>query len=482
MNLQLNWGIFIIYCLGMLYIGIRGMLRTKNATDYYVAGRSFKLWIAVPLFAASFISSATMVGYTSFVYNNGYVMLVLYGAGLALGWILLQVMSTKFYNANESWVTTVDLYCRRYDDEKFMRPFMSIFNILYMIIYVVTGIMGVGTVLEVFLNIPYNVAVVVLGFVFLVYTTLGGMYSVAWTNVVQWILLTFCILLAAGFAVNKAGGLTAVNNAVFQVSNGAMHDPTVGGAFPISRTVGLSIGTGLSVPCLVYYHRIYFSLNSKKTAMSFVGISSIILTISYFAILLIGLSARVLLPDLADTQRTFPQIVTMMPSLLGAVAIAGVISAVQSTIDSQLLSAGSIAAHDVYQRLLFPNASPKQVMSASRWLTLGCGIASVLIALWRPGGIMDFYNLMIVVGPTVMFPTIFLGFYWKRITRAGAIFSVLFGAVFGILWLLFGPSNIPATLVILPLNLLLTIPVSLKTKPLPDDVVARFFPEKAEAK
>ncbi|WHH60504.1 sodium:solute symporter family protein [Petroclostridium sp. X23] len=475
MSLAFNWVAFVAYCLIMLYIGYKGMVRTKDADDYYVAGRSFNIYIAVPLFAASFISSASMVGFTSYAYSSGWSMLVLYGAGLAGGWIMLQLFAPKLYSSTEKWLTTPDLYSARYYDEKFMRPFMAIFNIFYMIVYIVIGIMGVGTVMEVFLKMPYHWAVLILGIVFLTYTTLGGMFSVAWTNVVQWLMLTVCILVTAAFALTKAGGLTSVNEYIFSVDS-AMHSPTVGGKLSLFYIFGLAIGNALNIPCLVYYHRIFFSLDSKRTAKSYIAVSAVFLIITYFAILFIGLAARKLLPDLANPSQAFPQIIMMMPFSIGAIAVAGIISAVQSTIDSQLLSAGSMAAHDVYNRILKPDATTEQVMSVSRWLTLLCGIIAVVTALIRPTGLMNLYNLIIVVGPTVLFPPLFLGLFWKRTTKPAGIFGVVFGLVAGIAWVVFGPKSIPATLIILPASLIAMIIISLNTTPPPSEIVKKFFP------
>ncbi len=482
MNYTWNWIIFVIYCFVMVYIGYLGYKKTQNIDDYYVASRSFGLGVAIPLFAASFISSASIIGYTGFAYGYGWSFLIKYGLGVALGWIGLQIFSPKIYNSNYTWYTTSDLFCARYYDEKFMRGFQGLFNAFYMFIYVVIGLTGIGTIMEVFLGISYFWAVVIVATIFLAYTVTGGMYSVAWTNVVQFILLTIGVFIAAIASVKSAGGIANINSVIANIEGGitnlvpgAMHSIDARGAVPLGQSIGMAIGIGLTCPCAIYYHRIYFSIKSKKVAGSFVGISALILAATYIAIGLIGMAGRIIVPELANTEQVFPTIIMKLPFVLSALIVAGVISAIQSTLDNQLLSAGSLATHDLYNKIYNKNATEEDLVKVSRIFTLLIGIFATIIALIRPALVIELYNFIMILIPTVLFPPLLLGLFWKRTTREAGIFGCAFGLIAGLLWILFGPENIPATLVVLPINIILMIIVSKFTPNPPVEVAEKFF-------
>jgi len=484
MNVTGNWIVFVTYGIVMLYIGFLGYKKAKTVEDFYVAGRTFGLEVAVPLFAASFISSASIVGYTGFAYGYGWSLIAMYPIGCAGGWILLQIFSNRIYNSKFEWYSTPDLYCSRYYDEGFTRIFMALFNICFMLIYIIIGLIGIGTILEVFLNAPYFLCVIIVAVILLIYTCLGGMYSVGWTNVVQWTLLTIGIVVAAVVALKMAGGLSNVNAAIYNVeggitnlTKGAMHSITAGGKISIGKIIGLVVGISLVCPCAVYYHRIFFSVRSKKVAGSFIGISAIFLVISYICIAIIGISTRVLLPNLKLTEHAFPSLVTIFPAVLALIIIAAIIAAIQSTLDNQLLSAGTMATNDIYCKFFIKNndTSGKNIMVVSRWITFLIGLIALIVALIRPGLVIQLYNFIMILAPTVLFPPLVLGLYWKRTTKEAEIFGSLFGLIGGLAWIFFGPKTLPATLVILPINIILMAIISLVTPEPPKHVIEKFF-------
>lgn len=480
-----NWIVFVIYCILMLFIGYIGYKKTRNIDDYFVASRSFGLGVAVPLFAASFISSASIVGYTGFAYGYGWSFLVKYGYGCALGWILLQVFASRLYNTNYKWYTTADLFCSRYYDEKFMRGFQGFFNSFAQLLYVIIGLTGIGTIMEIFLGLSYFWAVIIVAAIFLTYTVTGGMYSVGWTNVVQFILLAIGILAASFISVRLSGGIANINNAITNVEGGitnllpgAMHSIDAKGAVPLGQSIGMIVGIGAACPVAIYYHRIYFSIKSKNVAGSFVGISAILLAVLYIAIGLIGMSGRVLVPELTNTEQVFPSIVMLLPLFFSAIVITGIISAIQSTMDNQLLSAGSSVVNDLYAKLINKDVTDEELMERTRIITLAIGIIATIVALIRPALVIEIYNFIMILIPTVLFPPLLLGLFWEKTTREAGIFGCISGFIGGLLWIIFGPSNIPATLVILPINIVLMVIISKFTPEPPKEVIEKFFTSK----
>jgi SSS family transporter len=473
------WLVFLVYCAAMLYLGVLGMKRTKDADDYFVAGRSFGLWIAVPLFVATYITAGTMVGYAGYAYTQGWFLLSRYCIGLLFSMIMLQLFSRKFYNSKSAWYTTTDLFAERFEEEWFMRTILSVYLVINTLLSVIMGTMGIGTVLEVFLGLPYMWSIVIVGSVFIFYTAYGGMFSVAWTNVVQCILLFFCMVVASIWAVNAAGGLSVINAHLATLGEGdklgAMLTFTFNDQYSLPFIIGTWLNLAFTVPCYVYYQRIFFSLNSERTARAMIGFSSFAMMVVYFVVVLIGVAGTVLLPDLKNSEQIFPQIVLMMPAAFAALTVAGIVAAIQSSIDGQLLAASTIATHDFYKNVINKKATQKQLVKFSCYCTIVLGIVAMILAIIRPGSMMDLYNIIIALNASVIFPTMFLGLFWKRTTKHAAIFGLCFGAVGCYGWLQFGPRSIPPSLVIVPLALIGMVVISFYTKPVSDATIAKFF-------
>lgn len=480
MNMQVfYWVIFLIYCISMLYLGVLGMRRTKNSEDYFVAGRSFGLFVAVPLFTATYITAGTMVGYAGYAYEQGWFLLSRYCIGLIFSMIMLQLFSRKFYNAKSAWYTTTDVFAERFEEEKFMRSFLAVYLVVNTMLLVVMGIMGIGTVLEVFLGLPYMWSIIIVGAVFVFYTAFGGMFSVAWTNVVQCILLFFCMVIAAIWATNKAGGLSTVNAYLATLGEGdklgAMLTFTFNGEYGLPLIIGTWLNLAFTVPCYVFYQRVFFSLNSARTARGLIGYSAFAMMVVYFVVVLIGIAGTVLIPDLKNPEQIFPQIVLMMPPLFAGITVAGIVAAIQSSIDGQLLAASTLATFDLYKRSFNKNATQEQVMRFSCGCTIVLGIIAMILAIVRPGSMMDLYNVIITMNASVVFPTMLLGLFWKRTTKQAAIFGMCFGAVGCFVWMRYGPRSIPPSLVIVPIALASMCLISLATKPASEETLAKFF-------
>lgn len=477
MSSVLNWSFFIVYSIGMVILGYVGMRRSKTAEDYSVAGRNFPNRISIPLFAASFLSAASIIGFSGAAFDSGFSFLLLYPLGFAVGWLALQLMAMKF-RRGPSWNTTPDIFAERYYS-KFMRSWMALFYIAYMFLYVVIGLMGVGLIVSVFLGVDSRLAFLIVGVVFLAYTSMGGMYAVGWTNVVQFALLASGIALAAGFGLYKAGGLGNLFAELGAISGdgiaqGDLLDITRGGDYSANFLIGSAAALAGTVIVTTYYHRMFFSAKDDRRAGSFIGFSAPILLTLYVGIGVIGWTARVLLPSGTGQEEAFPSLIAMMPAVMAALVLTAVAAAVMSSIDTQLLSAGVMMSHDIYHKRLNPRATQRQIARVSRWSTLALGIAAIVLAMAEVALIIEIYNFFITIAATTLFVPLMLGLYWKRTTKEAGIVGTIVGCVGGVFWHVFGPASIHAVTVMVPLVLVLMVVVSVRTAPPPADVVARF--------
>jgi len=473
--MYIKWSIFILYCIGMLYIGWLGYKRTKSTSDYFVAGRTLGIWVAVPLFAAGFFSAASVVGQSAVAYKEGWSYFVIYPVGLSLGWVLLAIIAPKFSRVKKPWITTADMFADRYYSPKVIRGLLAVFLLLNMSLLVIQGLTGAGAILSAYLNISYELAVILMGIVFVVYTAFGGMFSVSWTNVVQFLLLFFAVGFSALFGIAKSGGLSNLSGLLYEFDPNLL-TATFGGKYSISYIVGTILTLALGCPILIYYHRMFFSCRSDRVAVGMIGYGAVGLALCYLGILFIGLTARAILPTaLVDAEGVFTALVNTMNPVVGAVVISGVIAALQSSVDNQLLSASSVASSDLYKKIINPEGSDEKVMKVSMWTTLIIGTICVVVAYFRPATIIQLYIFNTSLGVGVIFAPMVLGLYWSRTTKEAGIFGVIFGFFGTILWIAFGIKTIPPALIILPANIIIMVIISLNTAKPPQSVTDTFF-------
>lgn len=466
-----NWIFFVLYAMAMMFIGYLGYRKTKTGQAFSIANQQLPLWVTMPLFGAAFASAASFLGYTGFAYRHGWAVITVFLLGCAGGWLLLQIFSLKL-RRNVAWHSYADMMAARFESP-FLRGWMATFNIAYMMIFISISMIGAGKILRVFLGLDYHAGVLLLWVVFMVYTISGGMFSVGWANVIQWIVMLMVAVVVSVGGLSLTGGISNLNASLANISPSLLtadHE----GMLSALYIIGVFVGMCTSVSSSLYYHRIAYAAKTRRIAGSTYGFTAVIMMFFYFGLTIGGIAARVLSPDLSDPEFALPTLTTLLHPMAGAFVAAGIISALHSTIDNQLLSAAVMGSHDLYQKLYKPCATEREMLLVGRISTLLTGIGALIIALWNPSLIISIYLAVIVFTvPCTLFPLLVVGLYWKRATREAAILGSLFGSIGAVLWYSLG--KYPAPLVIMPAAFILMIVISYWTKPPPESALEGFF-------
>jgi len=468
-----------IYFVLMLFVTVYGYRKSKSSSAAYtIASKKLGLFNLVPMFFGGFISSVTLIAFTGFSYAYGFAYFSTYALGCALGWLLLQLVSGKLYSMKKNWTTTPEILGERFYSRK-MRLWMAIINILYMLIYVIMGFMGGGILLSSFLNVSYYTGVVIVSAVLIFYTSIGGMYSISLANVLQSTILFFGVLLVAGRSLSLVGGwnklisrLAEISGGPTDIAKGAMVSATAN--LPVTLIMGLVFGVATAVVCSTWYHRMVFSAKNKKVATSFFGFGTIFITIAYFSFFIIGVSVRALYPNLANQELAFPKILEILPGFYGGVIIVVALAALQSTLDHTILAGGSMISTDIFG-LIKPGSSDNERLLVGRLGTFGIGIAAFAIAMLRPAMVITMYGIAIALIASTIFAPMFIGFYWKRATAEGGLIGSILGFIAAFLWYYFGPKNINASFIGIPVSLISVYIISLLTPPPPKEIETQFF-------
>jgi sodium/proline symporter len=297
---------------------------------------------------------------------------------------------------------------------------------------------GAGKILNATFGIDARYGILIGAIVVVGYTLMGGFLAVAWTDVVQGLLMTAVAVVLPVVGVFHLGGLDALWDSLSgSTSPGflTMEGGKFGSAFLFGVVVAnLSWGFGyLGQPhLLTRYMAIRRTRELRQGGLIAMGW----VLVSYWGAPFIGIvGLAVLGPGLADQEQVMPLLAkALMPGWLAGIMISGATAAMMSTADSQLLVATSAVVEDVYVRLFRPRATPGRLVLFSRSATVAlAGVALWLALAWSE-----------VIYDTVAYawtglgasfgPPLVLSLWWRRTTRWGALAGMSGGMAATVAW------------------------------------------------
>ncbi len=183
---------------------------------------------------------------------------------------------------------------------------------------------------------------------------------------------------------------------------------------------------------------------------------------------LLGILAIIIVPDLADPEMAIFQVaVKLLPAAATGIVMAAIMAAIMSTADSLLLQTGSIAARDLYQRFINPNASERQMVWVSRLMVLAIGGIGYFIALIEPPTVFGIVVFVTSVLGSAFLPAYVCAVWWRQANAPGALASMVAGAGVAFLWQSAGldaATGLHAMLAGLGSSTMMMIVVSLATR------------------
>ncbi len=406
--------IIVAYLFLMLYLGYRGWKLAKTSTDYLVAGRRLGYGMYIGCLSAVALGGASTIGGTKLGYEygiSGMWMVTMIGLGIvALGVFL----TTKL--ANLRIISISEMLELRYN--QYARLLSAIITAVYAAMITVIQVIAVGTILSAMLGWDMVTGMLIGGSVVLVYTFLGGMWSVSLTDFIQFILMTvgvFLVLLPA--AIRSAGGWSGLTS---QSPASHLRFDTIGYetifAYFLLFVLGLTISQDI-------WQRV-FTAKEAKIARRGTIIAGLYCVAYAGAVAVIGMAIAVKFPGIEDTQMAFATAaVELLPTGLSGIVLAGSLSALMSTASGPLLASSTLLASDIYRRFFAPSITDRDFLRATRLITGIVGVLVILSALW----IRDVLKAL-DVGYTLLsgslFVPVFAGFFWKRANATGALVSM----------------------------------------------------------
>ncbi|WP_329117582.1 sodium:solute symporter [Streptomyces sp. NBC_01465] len=468
--MAIDYAVIVIYLAGMLAMGWWGMRRAKSKSEFLVAGRRLGPAMYSGTMAAIVLGGASTIGGVGLGYQyglSGAWMVFTIGLGLlALSvFFSARIARLKVYTVSEM----LDL---RYGGKAGL--ISGIVMWAYTLMLAVTSTIAYATIFDVIFDMHRTVAIILGGAIVVAYSTLGGMWSITITDMVQFVVKSVGILiLLLPIAVIRAGGFSEMK-AELPTS---YFDPLgIGGetifTYVLIYTFGMLIGQDI-------WQRV-FTARSDKVARAGGTVAGTYCLLYAIAGAVIGTAAKVLYPHLANPDDAFATIVKdQLPMGVRGLVLAAALAAVMSTSSGALIACATVANNDIWSRLKGLTGSARaegdhDEVKGNRIFILVMGIAVIVIAIQLKSvveGLTVAYDLL--VGGLLV--PILGGLLWKRGTVYGALSAVVVGglAVLGLMAAYGILANEPVYYGLLA-SLVSYVAVSLATPPTDPAVLANW--------
>ncbi|MEU2423175.1 sodium:solute symporter [Streptomyces sp. NPDC007851] len=464
--MAVDYTVIVLYLAGMLAMGWWGMRRARSKSEFLVAGRRLGPAMYSGTMAAIVLGGASTIGGVGLGYQyglSGAWMVFTIGLGLlALSvFFSARIARLKVYTVSEM----LDL---RYGGRAGV--ISGVVMWAYTLMLAVTSTIAYATIFDVLFDMNRTVAIILGGSIVVAYSTLGGMWSITLTDMVQFVVKTIgVLLLLLPIAVVKAGGFGAMK-AKLPTS---YFDPLgIGGetifTYVLIYTFGMLIGQDI-------WQRV-FTARSDTTAKWGGTVAGTYCLVYALAGAVIGTAAKVLYPKLGSPDDAFATIVKdELPVGVRGLVLAAALAAVMSTSSGALIACATVANNDIWSRLRGKARSgDHDEVRGNRVfiLVMGIGVIGTAIALNDVVEALTVaYNLL--VGGLLV--PILGGLLWKRGTVQGALAAVVVGglAVIGLMAGYGILANEPVYYGLLS-SLVAYVAVSLATKPTDAAVLANW--------
>ncbi|MFA6190746.1 MAG: cation acetate symporter [Sulfurimonas sp.] len=447
--------IFVSATLGITYWAAK---RTKSAKDFYTAGGGITGFQNGMAIAGDYMSAASFLGISGLVYMKGYDGLI-YSIGFLVGWpIILFMIAEPLRNLGKYTFADVASYRLRQTP---IRTLAASGSIATVVLYLIAQMVGAGKLIELLFGLNYEVAVILVGVLMILYVTFGGMLATTWVQIIKAFLLlsgaTFMAIAVMAHYDFSFGALfthaTELKGIAIMSPGGLVSDPISA----ISLAIALMFGTAGLPHILMRFFTVSDAKEARKSVFYATGF------IGYFYILtfIIGFGAIVMVfknPAYLDVAKhavdgTSPILggsnmaAIHLSHAVGGDFFLGFISAVAfatilAVVSGLTLAGASAISHDLYASVLKRgNVDSMKEMRVSKIATVILGIVAIIMGImFEKQNIAFVVGLAFAIAASANFPILVLSMYWRKLTTRGAVVGGSLGLATAILLVILSPT------------------------------------------
>ena len=413
-----------LYMVAMLSIGIIFSKKTTDSSSYFLSGRSLPSFVLVFTFAATWIGASATLGKSGLAYTSG-LSAISPTIGSFIAFFIFTFFAGKIRRVGaEHNISSIP--------ELFERRFGKTTSLIAALVIAYTLIGTTGTQLIAFSKVlehifrPYGIsyvqALIISVIIVVIYTVMSGMYGVAYTDVIQGIVLLVTLGCIVPFgALDMAGGWANLQASLpenFFVLR------------PDAAMIGYTVTNFLYFVAGPPYWQRAFSAKSSGAAQRGVFGGNVIIVFYTIAIVFIGICAAAIYPGVAahDTEMVLLMMVEdLFPTIVYAFTVAGIMSVIMSTTDSYLILSAQTLSTDIVGKFRKDNDHKKTVL-LSRISVVLVGILSLVFAL----SMQDIFQALILsmsqFAAGVAIPAL-AALFSRKVTKEGMVASMLSGLV-----------------------------------------------------
>lgn len=432
----------VAYKLVLVAIGVWASRRSRSEGDFFLGGRGLGPWVAAISYSSSASSAWTLLGISGVAYAIGVSALwIILGSiiGMLVAWFWM-APRLRSVSHEAGYLTLTDFLLRDTGGATRLALGGSVTFIIVVsfTVYVAAQFQGAATTFASTFDLSFTKSVLLGAAIILVYTLLGGFWAVSVTDTLQGLLMAATAVLLPLAALAAVGGIDGFLSGLRAVSTPEQLSFSAGSAGLTALGIvvgGLAVGIGTyGQPHLLVR---FMALRDDRSLRQARVITIFWYVVVFGGMCFLGLAGHILHPTLDNPETVFFVLTeSLFPTLLGAVLLAAVLSAIMSTADSQLLVAASAVAHD----LGLGRRVPGGVMLVSRLSVALIVLLAVLVALYLPERIFDRVLFAWIALGSAFGPLIFLRLAGLTVPGRRALLSVWVGFALAV-----GLSLAPAT-------------------------------------
>lgn len=403
-----------------------------SAEDYFLAGRKVGPVVLFFTFVATNFSAFFFLGFAGEGYRYGYSFYAMMAFGTAFAAISFYLIGYQTWKLGKlhGYITPVEMVAGESGSKTLKYVFLAVM-VIFTLPYLAIQPVGAGYILEEITNgaISYKLGASLLTLFIVIYVFIGGMRSVAVTDMLQGILMFTLMILAVYFVSSHYGGLNKANQQVFTEHPELFSRAGGGGHFTPKIWFSSMI---LWVVCVPMFPQMFIRFFISKDVRSF-KISTVLYAavpaLLFLCPVMIGVLGHLEYPELTDPAQINKILPTMLdataPPFFAALIMVGAIAAFMSTLDSQLLALSTLLTRDFYKSLFKPNLEVKGEIKIGQWLIVALAVGGLIIAMYPPDSIYELVKIAFT-GYAGLFPaTVAVLYFRKRIPNWACIASVV---------------------------------------------------------
>ncbi len=446
--------IFVGATLGITYWAAK---RTKSAKDFYTAGGGITGFQNGMAIAGDYMSAASFLGISGLVYLNGYDGLI-YSIGFLVGWpIILFMIAEPLRNLGKYTFADVASYRLRQTPIRILAASGSIATV---ILYLIAQMVGSGKLIQLLFGLQYEVAVIIVGVLMILYVTFGGMLATTWVQIIKAFLLlsgaTFMAVAVMAHYNFNFGELfahaTELKGIEIMSPGGLVSDPV--------SAISLAVALIFGVAGLPHILMRFFTVSDAKEARKSVFYATGFIGYFYILTFIIGFGAIVMVfqkPEYLDVAKQavsggYPifggnnMAAIHLSHAVGGDFFLGFISAVAfatilAVVSGLTLAGASAISHDLYASVIKKGQIDSiSEMKVSKAATVVLGIVAIIMGiLFEQQNIAFVVGLAFAIAASANFPILFLSMYWRGLTTRGAVIGGSLGLATAVLLVILGP-------------------------------------------